>query len=454
MLSYYVFNIGSAGPDPEWWDELQKRSIITCGFSNTPGDQGEKILTGFRPGDQILAYANGVGFVGVAEVDPSRPYHLADSDELTLIFRNGHRHWLGVTWVHVIPRLANAVPYQNTQFTPAPQTRVSLDSTVATSIVEQIAKRAIASSPQAFWWVNHKQTFAAEIEGGYIWSPHKNQNGATNQTYLNLTRVRKGDVVISYAGGLIKAIGAARGNYFDAPKPGGFGQTGANWSDVGWQVPIDWTELGAAISPKQHLAEIAPLLPSKHSPLQQNGNGNQSCYLASISSALGNLILALAGKPAANAALIEDLQDEAEADAIELEIHASPYIPETEKVQLSKARRGQGLFRQRVQQQSPSCLLTGVSDPNFLIASHIKPWKCCNNAERLDGNNGLMLAPHVDKLFDRGWITFEDDGRMTAAAGAIPALHAWGIAVNMKVKAFSKAQCDYLKHHRDVIFRR
>ena len=56
-----------------------------------------------------------------------------------------------------------------------------------------------------YWWVNHKQTYKAELEGGYIWSPKENQNGARNQTYINLTLVRPGDGVVSYAGAEIRA---------------------------------------------------------------------------------------------------------------------------------------------------------------------------------------------------------------------------------------------------------
>jgi hypothetical protein len=32
------------------------------------------------------------------------------------------------------------------------------------------------------------------------------------------------------------------------------------------------------------------------------------------------------------------------------------------------------------------------------------------NAERLDGENGLLLTPSIDHLFDRGFISFKDDG--------------------------------------------
>lgn len=58
----------------------------------------------------------------------------------------------------------------------------------------------------AFWCVNHKQTYGAEVGGGYIWSLMTNRNGSKNQTYINLTLTRPGDVVISYAGRIIEAI--------------------------------------------------------------------------------------------------------------------------------------------------------------------------------------------------------------------------------------------------------
>jgi 5-methylcytosine-specific restriction protein A len=59
------------------------------------------------------------------------------------------------------------------------------------------------------------------------------------------------------------------------------------------------------------------------------------------------------------------------------------------------------------------CRLTGITDLRFLRASHIKPWsKCADGSERVDGSNGLLLSPHADFLFDRGWITFEDDGAL------------------------------------------
>ncbi|QXI03688.1 hypothetical protein HU718_016765 [Pseudomonas tensinigenes] len=148
-----------------------------------------------------------------------------------------------------------------------------------------------------FWWVNHKQTFKAEFDGGYIWSPKTNKNGARNKTYENLTQVEPGDVVVSYANGRIKAIGIAINNCAEAPKPEEFGSIGASWAATGFLVSINWIALSTPISPKAHIDKILKLLPKKNSPLQSSGNGNQGCYLAAISVALGYVIFSLLGAP-------------------------------------------------------------------------------------------------------------------------------------------------------------
>ncbi|WP_222938795.1 HNH endonuclease [Pseudomonas veronii] len=311
-----------------------------------------------------------------------------------------------------------------------------------------------SSTMQRFWWVNHKQTFKSEFEGGYIWSPKANKNGARNRTYDNLTQVKPGDVVVSYADGQIKAIGVARQRYSEAAKPEAFGLTGANWANSGWLVPIEWTSLLFPVSPKAHIDRIQPLLPKKSSPLQANGNGNQGCYLAEISPGLGGLILDVAGQNSPDALQnIRNLKLSIEADIAENKIQNAVDIPETEKEQLIRSRRGQGIFRQRALAIESQCRLTGVSDRSFLIASHIKPWKDCANDERLDGNNGLMLAPHIDKLFDLGWISFSDNGDLLTAPGSEKVMDAWSVKPNKNVGKFHPEQCRYLDHHRSMVFK-
>lgn len=78
---------------------------------------------------------------------------------------------------------------------------------------------------------------------------------------------------------------------------------------------------------------------------------------------------------------------------------------------LIDARLGQGQFRSDVELRwSGRCAATGCQIAAVLRASHIKPWSECTNSERLDPSNGLLLAAHIDALFDRGLISFQNDG--------------------------------------------
>jgi putative restriction endonuclease len=307
----------------------------------------------------------------------------------------------------------------------------------------------------SFWWVNHKQTYISEIEGGYIWSPKENSNGSKNQTYINLTETCIGDIILSYAGGLIKAIGVVSSCYKEIKKPSEFGAAGDAWSDNGWTVPINWEILKNSIRPKQYIAQIAPLLPKKHSPLQANGNGNQSCYLAKINEELGSFLLSIAQSD--NVEVMELI----ESDKIELdeqkavnEIQLSSGIEETEKNQIIKARKGQGKFRKNLEKVESKCRVTGVDMHNLLIASHIKPWRAANNFERLDGNNGLLLSPHIDKLFDQGWISFHDEGGLICANKDVEnTLFLWGVNIPCNVGHFNVKQIEYLLYHRETIYK-
>lgn len=90
-------------------------------------------------------------------------------------------------------------------------------------------------------------------------------------------------------------------------------------------------------------------------------------------------------------------------------IEANTQINATEKETIIKARIGQGIFRQQLLDKYHNrCIITGISESNLLIASHIKPWRSANNHERISCENGLLLSPLYDKLFDLGFITFND----------------------------------------------
>ncbi len=81
-----------------------------------------------------------------------------------------------------------------------------------------------------------------------------------------------------------------------------------------------------------------------------------------------------------------------------------------EREQIVKVRVNQSTFRQQLTNRYEHCCLCGVTNTSLLIASHIKPWAESDAKEKLDVNNGLLLCPNHDKLFDNGYITFDDNG--------------------------------------------
>lgn len=148
---------------------------------------------------------------------------------------------------------------------------------------------------------------------------------------------------------------------------------------------------------------------------------------------------------------VEDGLDE-EDEIVDLILNDES-LTETVREQLIMARIGQGKFRSRVEIVSPSCRVTGVADSNFLIASHIKPWRVCSNDERLDGNNGLMLSPHIDQLFDEGYISFQDDGSLSVSSALPPeVLAAWSIDIGVNAGKLNEHQSRYMTYHREQVF--
>jgi hypothetical protein len=103
-------------------------------------------------------------------------------------------------------------------------------------------------------------------------------------------------------------------------------------------------------------------------------------------------------------------------------------IQETDKEAIIRARHGQGVFKQRVMQIEAKCRITGVENAIHLVASHCKPWRDSSNEERLNGENGLLLTPSIDHLFDRGFIGFEDSGQLIVSPVAhVPSLRRMGV---------------------------
>jgi len=139
---------------------------------------------------------------------------------------------------------------------------------------------------------------------------------------------------------------------------------------------------------------------------------------------------------------------------ITTEVLNTPNFTQTEKNQIIKSRIGQGYFRRSLIQNCGYCPITSIDDTRLLTASHIKPWRDCSNEERLNVNNGILLTPTFDRLFDKGYISFRNDKSLIIS----PLLSAdniqrLGITENMQIERLPITGREiFLEYHRDQIF--
>lgn len=193
----------------------------------------------------------------------------------------------------------------------------------------------------------------------------------------------------------------------------------------------------------------------KYAPLiQESGNGKQAVYLTKVTPDFAQALCKLLK---INLEAIQDdlFNPEARADKEEDLIRDDTSLSETTKKALINARRGQGKFKNNVAEINNRCFFTGVSDINFLRASHIKPWAESDNKERLDGNNGLLLVPHIDHLFDRGYITFMSAGALVISP-QLPdeIINIYQLFQYNTERKLNDQQKNYMDYHRANIFKK
>lgn len=125
------------------------------------------------------------------------------------------------------------------------------------------------------------------------------------------------------------------------------------------------------------------------------------------------------------------------------------------RASVQKARIGQGVFRERLIKLWEGCAVTGCDQLDLLVASHIKPWRDCTFSEALDVTNGLLLVPNLDRAFDRGFITFGDDGMIIFSPQLTDSVATqMGIFKHMKLQHIYPYHQAFLKYHRENVFRR
>jgi len=283
-----------------------------------------------------------------------------------------------------------------------------------------------------------------------------------------MREVSPGDLIFSFVDTRIVALGIAQSYCYESPKPAEFGEAGLNWEAIGWRTRAHFTRLLHQVRPKDHMQVLGGLLPDRYAPLQRNGNGVQSIYLTEVPLDFAEALIGLIGSEALPIARAigsngEISPQDVNADLevwehhLENEVENDTRIEDTDRQALIIARRGQGLFKERVMLIEKRCRITHVNNSVHLRASHCKPWRDSTNDERLNGENGLLLTPSIDHLFDRGFISFEDSGNLIVAPVAHkPSLQRMGVETEgvVNVGSFTEGQRQFLDYHRNAVLLR
>ena len=314
---------------------------------------------------------------------------------------------------------------------------------------------AMGEAPELqYWWVNQSRAVAQGLMGDYLWAEDA-PGGSQGESVRNIQAVQPGNLIFAYGDGMLRGIGLALRSAFESPPPAELARTLKSTSATGWHLPVRFFELALPLQPRPHMDVLKPVLPENHSPLRPTGVRNPAVFLASISSAMAEVLRQLlAGQledieAQIKAAVVSELAD----DWAESSIRRRTDLEPADKQHLIRARRGLGLFRRSLEKIETACRVTGLLDRRHLLACHIKPWSLSEDREKIDGCNGLLLSPHVAHLFARGYISFGDQGELLASRYLNPAiLSAWSLRMPMKVGPFQPRQCFYLDYHRRHVF--
>lgn len=257
--------------------------------------------------------------------------------------------------------------------------------------------------------------------------PQKDSFGNIPHYYARMIELSKGDKIFHYTNGNIVSIGTV-------VKPTISVLDVAN-SCYYFHTEIHYETIDNPLHIRSYWEEIKKFLPAEYSAFQKNGRDNGG-FLYPCDENLASLLMT-------KIALLN------ENDGIVNE------ILETEAKIQTKMRIGHQNYKEKLLRLwNNECAICKINIPELLRASHAKPWRDSNQQERIDPYNGLLLCAHHDALFDKGFITFNENGEILLSQQLInsnPNIYA--INPSTKIHIFEKSS-KYLLWHQSYIFKK
>jgi putative restriction endonuclease len=292
----------------------------------------------------------------------------------------------------------------------------------------------------AVWWVFQNESFDRSRKGGYLWAPLLDKAGHRKNHWEFVDQVKKGDVVLSSKNRHLIAMSVAKKDAYRANQPDP--EDAKLWNLEGRRVDVTYVDIDPQIS-VDDLVDIFGKNPSENSPLDINGRGKMG-YLYPVS-------------PIVATELFERINQTLPVEELITEgISSETAGPvNTTNKRMMDVRLGQDKFRKELLKfYGAKCAVTGVSEVDLLIASHIKPWSISNDYERLDLANGILLEAGIDKLFDKGFISFEPTGQILISSKLTTEnIEALGISTELRLLKINPHASDYLKFHKEKLFK-
>ncbi|MER2172104.1 MAG: HNH endonuclease [Psychrobacillus psychrodurans] len=283
-------------------------------------------------------------------------------------------------------------------------------------------------------------TYELEKEAGIIWCPVYDRAGNVPHSWLRIREIEPDNILFHYSNGDIVAVSRALGGAQLQNKPE-FLDTTYEGLKEGYVVNLYYHELERPISIRKFFNEIVENLPIKYSPFQLNGRANQG-YVYPCNEEL-------------TLQLLKSIRLEFDNHRLHNEPFSLPaIIQNTEAEAVQKIRIGQQKFKNALLELwHHKCAICNIKIEELLRASHSKPWKDCNDNERLDPYNGLLLCCNHDALYDKGFITFNINGEVKISERLkIGDYSDYAIHLNLKIPVDAR-HLVYLNWHQSNIFK-
>lgn len=292
-----------------------------------------------------------------------------------------------------------------------------------------------------FYWVNVGTTITEVLRGNFLWAPEASNSSSVGIRHLdhwdNVATVRAGDVIFCCHESAIAHIAVAKKDAYKASRPSS--RSFSEWGDAGHRVDVELNSVRSEVHRDKISTDFISLFDDRCSP-----------RLFTRNATLKQIYMAHLPKDAAVYLLEATSTLDVYEDRLITEGSEGKKPNKTTRTAIIEARVGQGKFRtDLLSAWGARCSLTGLSNVNLLVASHIHAWSLSTNDQRIDPDNGLLLASHMDRLFDRGLISFDDGGKLLVSNQvAVPDQRVLGLDVFTSLRRVTVRNREYLGWHR------